>query len=321
MGAYSKEFKEYEGNWKNEKKQDQIDVSLLEKVSGVCGYKGGCLLIKPAKENWIKMKADCEKATGLTVTCSSAYRDADYQIDGPLNNKGTQLWHAAQPRKQACPPCDVCKKPEYKNKVFYTYDRGKIGCPGGSPHGWGRAVDIQELYAAAGGSQAAPIPGKKGYENAMKMYNWLNQNSYKYGFLRYIAEAWHFEFQGNPLTKAGNKPDNPAIKGGQYIAGKNPTPEITQPKQGENKEQNGNSSGSPTIDRVGQQKVDLTEEIRTKLVQFSAMISNGAVADAVNSKKSIDEKVKSEKSTDFDVKQVSESKIKKDEMLIQFQKS
>jgi hypothetical protein len=86
--------------------------------------------------------------------------------------------------------------------------------PGNSVHGWGVAVDIQQLYTEA--YEALPKPGYKPPAGATNnafvrgssaLYQWLNQNAANYGWINPPLlkdgsgqdEAWHWEYWG-PVT-------------------------------------------------------------------------------------------------------------------------
>ena len=88
--------------------------------------------------------------------------------------------------------------------------------PGGSAHGWGGAVDIQQLVTAQkiaadlpitakAGSAAGAAPATKVRETS-ELYKWLAQNGPNYGWYNPYRmadnvgktdEAWHFEYWGS----------------------------------------------------------------------------------------------------------------------------
>ena len=79
--------------------------------------------------------------------------------------------------------------------------------PGHSPHGWGGAVDIQQLYSLqkqykGGGYPAGKESAAKVRDNSA-LWKWLNANGSTYGWYNPTrlwngngAEAWHFEYWG-----------------------------------------------------------------------------------------------------------------------------
>lgn len=77
-----------------------------------------------------------------------------------------------------------------------------VATAGSSPHGWGGAIDIGELYLAAKGS-GNPILNNS-IRNSNKLYKWLNDNGSKYNWYNPyrladgsgIDECWHFEYWG-----------------------------------------------------------------------------------------------------------------------------
>ena len=67
--------------------------------------------------------------------------------------------------------------------------------PGNSRHGWGRAIDFTLIYSGVNGKlNTLPTQGTSAFE----MFNWLCENALSYGFVNYLAEAWHWEFVGIP---------------------------------------------------------------------------------------------------------------------------
>lgn len=80
--------------------------------------------------------------------------------------------------------------------------------PGNSPHGWGGALDIQQLYSLqkqykGGGYPAGKEAATKVRANS-SLWKWLNKNGPTYGWYNPIrlwngneAEAWHFEYWGS----------------------------------------------------------------------------------------------------------------------------
>ena len=112
--------------------------------------------------------------------------------------------------------------------------------PGTSPHGWGIAVDIQQLIqetrVAAGLSPNAdrivadPVPNAKVRETSA-LYKWLNANAADFGFINPPllkdnvgdAETWHWEYWGPLSGGALNQPEsspnnNPTLTGTKVIA-------------------------------------------------------------------------------------------------------
>lgn len=78
----------------------------------------------------------------------------------------------------------------------------KAATPGTSVHGWGAAVDIQQLYTAAGGS-ANPTTNAN-VRNNNSLYKWLDENAAAFGWINppqlkdgvKTDEAWHWEYWG-----------------------------------------------------------------------------------------------------------------------------
>jgi hypothetical protein len=130
--------------------------------------QGGWMLLHPEAANqYFKLKA-AAKAAGIQWTITSAYRDFAHQ---------TEL---------------VGGKP-----------RDTVASEGSSPHGWGGAIDIAELYAEVGGSGDAAI-NKAGRERSA-LYRWLSNNAPQFGWYNPARladnyrtdEMWHWEYWGH----------------------------------------------------------------------------------------------------------------------------
>jgi hypothetical protein len=113
--------------------------------------------------------------------------------------------------------------------------------PGTSPHGWGIAVDIQQLIqetrVAAGLSPnsdrivADPVPNAK-VRATSALYKWLDANAADFGFINPPLlkdgagkqdETWHWEYWGPLSGGALNQPEsspnnNPTLTGTKVIA-------------------------------------------------------------------------------------------------------
>lgn len=148
------------------------------------GTKGWHLLHPEAARQYLAFKAYAN-SQNIRFTLSSAYRDLAHQIS--LGSGST------------------------------------VATPGYSPHGWGGAVDISEIYAAVPGPK-----GEKGYprNNAIarqsSLYQWFAANAPKFGFYnpyrladgRGVDEAWHWEYWGfytNGTPQTAGKNDDPYI--------------------------------------------------------------------------------------------------------------
>jgi LAS superfamily LD-carboxypeptidase LdcB len=77
-----------------------------------------------------------------------------------------------------------------------------VAKPGSSPHGFGGAIDIQELYREVGGS-GNPAVNKSGKERN-NLYKWMSVNGPKFGWYNPYRladgtgtdEMWHWEYWG-----------------------------------------------------------------------------------------------------------------------------
>jgi hypothetical protein len=127
------------------------------------GTKGWHLLHPEVARQYLAFKNFAD-SQNIKFTLSSAYRDIDHQ-----RSLGTG---------------------------------STVAKPGSSPHGWGGAIDISELYRS--------VPGKKGNpsNNAIArntpLYRWFAANAPKFGFYnpyrladnRGVDEVWHWEYWG-----------------------------------------------------------------------------------------------------------------------------
>lgn len=156
-------------------RQDLLDQSKLKPVGS--GYREhpkdpndftGQYMIAPAADDFNRMVAAAKKA-GFTITPqNSTFRSY---------KKQKELWD----------------KP---------HTPGSVATPGHSRHGWGRAVDIDELSDGVGTCPA----GK-----AEKLFEWLKANADSYNFFhpsfaaKNCFEPWHWEYDGVD--------ENPAVAG------------------------------------------------------------------------------------------------------------
>jgi hypothetical protein len=91
---------------------------------------------------------------------------------------------------------------ENQQKTFIEVGEGKAAIPGTSVHGWGAAVDIQQLYTAANGSADPSVNAN--VRNNNLLYQWLDANAAAYGWINppqlkdgvKTDEAWHWEYWG-----------------------------------------------------------------------------------------------------------------------------
>jgi hypothetical protein len=134
----------------------------------------------PVDKNIVKaivaMKDAIKSQTGETLILSSGYRpawDEFYQVIKDDNGKEIEIRASSQVRLKR-------RAGEAETGVAKA---------GQSNHGTGLAIDVNT------GTQY-PIDGI--YERALnvKIYKWMNDNAYKYGFIRGTPrEEWHWEFQ------------------------------------------------------------------------------------------------------------------------------
>jgi len=151
-------------------KNGQLPVSALVGIErgGKDRYtyqgSGGWYLLHPqAAAQYQRMKQSAT-AQGIGWTVTSAYRDLDHQ--GSLGSSST------------------------------------VAKAGSSPHGWGGALDISELYRAVGGS-GNPATNAQVRENN-RLYKWLATNGPSFGWYNPkrladgagVDECWHFEYWG-----------------------------------------------------------------------------------------------------------------------------
>jgi len=129
-------------------------------------------------------------AKGYDIKVGSAYRDPveDFGLwnDGFNTN---YLWNTKKEREAKWP-----KDPYGKEAVDYMV--GWIGqskaAPGGSNHSNGIAVDLQ--VQVDGEWVHATFKHQEAWY-ASKQFAWLQKNCRSYGFKRYEAEAWHYDYK------------------------------------------------------------------------------------------------------------------------------
>jgi hypothetical protein len=112
------------------------------------------------------------KNDGITLTLSSAFR-TPYESINARSKSGKQVSASSQDSL-------------YK---LYLAGRGNLAAePGKSNHGWGIALDIQ----TGGSSKCFGVNCGQNRKN----YQWLVENSWKYGFVRNVYnEEWHYDYK------------------------------------------------------------------------------------------------------------------------------
>jgi len=73
---------------------------------------------------------------------------------------------------------------------------------GSSPHGWGGAIDISELYRSVSGKKGSPA--NNAVARNTSLYKWFAANAPKFGFYNPyrladgsgVDEVWHWEYWG-----------------------------------------------------------------------------------------------------------------------------
>ena len=75
--------------------------------------------------------------------------------------------------------------------------------PGSSPHGWGGALDIQQLYTLQGGRANLGPKAHKKVRDTSPLWQWLEKNGPSFGWYNPArmrngpkAESWHYEYWG-----------------------------------------------------------------------------------------------------------------------------
>ena len=176
------------------KKYSNADIPLRELVGIAKGalarytYQGtgNWFLLHPEAARQYKLMEAAAKSQGIRWTITSAYRDYSHQVS--LGKKNT------------------------------------VAAAGSSPHGWGGAIDIGELYSAvrrisvnAMGDPAA----NKQIRTSSKLYNWLAINGPAYGWYNPARladgagtdECWHFEYHGFVNKPTNAPPTLPVPRG------------------------------------------------------------------------------------------------------------
>lgn len=146
----------------------------------LCQIDGRGINVKIA-DAFLDMR-DAAKKDGITLSINSGFRS-------PYDNINTKSTNGVK----------VSASSQQSLYNAYLSGRGNLAAkPGKSNHGNGISLDIQT------GSRA------KGNLNT-SVYKWLVKNSWKFGFLRGVAnEEWHYDYlpkisSGGPYAKLGNK--------------------------------------------------------------------------------------------------------------------
>lgn len=158
----------------------KLNESNLVKISNGSNNK----LIAPAAAAFENLHSAL-KAAGFTITVSSSYRTYDEQIKIANKNK---------------PPAN---------------GKSKAASAGSSSHGWGRAIDIYELYGKDCGRCSSQFN--------TKLYEWMFNNAHKYKWINPPwatnstctdqCEPWHWEFLMDSAA------ENPALDGAAPYSG------------------------------------------------------------------------------------------------------
>ena len=147
---------------------DITDTSVLitigERGAKVKFYPDGLYRLHPAAAKAYLQLKNAAAADNVRWTLSSAYRSKEHQAT--LGSGST------------------------------------VAKPGSSPHGFGGAIDIQELYREVGGS-GNPAVNKSGKERN-NLYKWMSVNGPKFGWYNPYRladgagtdEMWHWEYWG-----------------------------------------------------------------------------------------------------------------------------
>lgn len=150
---------------------DQPGRNANERALYAAGYRNGRIpseylksignnfsLYKDAADAFMQMNEAFKRAyPGQELSLNAAYRTLDRQIT-LIPEKG--LYNGQPP--ETAPPGQV---------------KGLADTPGKSPHGWGLAVDINNVSA-----------------NNNRKFNWLNTNAERFGFATIRGEAWHWNY-------------------------------------------------------------------------------------------------------------------------------
>lgn len=145
-------------------------------IINLCAIDGSLvnILIAPS---FLDMR-DAAKRDGIIIKVSSGFR-APYDSIDAKSSKGTVVKASSQ---QYLYDGWIAKKPGFNLAAK----------PGGSPHGYGIGMDLN----TGGKSQAR-------FSNVdRKIYQWLCENSWKYGFVRSVVnEEWHFDYRPEKAKK------------------------------------------------------------------------------------------------------------------------
>src|SRR3990167_1226282 len=171
---YKEASAKYRKSWTGEKAGLAGDENYMDFSKLVAIGSGGPFrkVIAPAAISYNKMK----NAIGLKYS---------FQV-------GDKTFRPLSIEKQICAKrtCDG------KSKAKAGYSR----------HGWGRAIDFT-LIGSAVSWKMNVLPSQN--TDARVLFDWLCQWALNYGWINYLAEAWHWEYVGEPPGVY----KNPVIKG------------------------------------------------------------------------------------------------------------
>ena len=145
-------------------------------IINLCAIDGSLvnILIAPS---FLDMR-EAAKRDGIIIKVSSGFR-APYDSIDAKSSKGTVVKASSQ---QYLYDGWIAKKPGFNLAAK----------PGGSPHGYGIGMDLN-----TGGTSKARFSNVN-----RKIYQWLCENSWKYGFVRSVVnEEWHFDYRPENAKK------------------------------------------------------------------------------------------------------------------------
>jgi hypothetical protein len=184
-----------------------VEIGTSSRNSGSYGW----LRVSVPGKGWVTSK-------GLYFANAPGYRGTN----------GTGTWHLAEPAAlkllEFAQFCEQQGKSYQINSAYRTYAEQEAGYnknpkthakPGGSPHGLGGAIDIQQLISkTANGSLTANPNINQTFRTTSEAYAFWAEHAPKFGWYNPLRlrdgygqdETWHWEFWGVPGEQIQIKP-------------------------------------------------------------------------------------------------------------------
>ena len=175
-----------------------VEIGTSSRNSGSYGW----LRVNVPGKGWVTSK-------GLYLANAPGYKGTN----------GTGTWHLAEPAAlkllEFAQFCEQKGKSYQINSAYRTYAEQEAGYnknpkthakPGGSPHGLGGAIDIQQLISRSNGKLTSNPTINQTFRNTNVDYKFWAEHAPKFGWYNPLRlkdgngmdETWHWEFWGIP---------------------------------------------------------------------------------------------------------------------------